>query len=304
MRFAACRRQSVVASELTAPGKQRSGGRNRRAAAARGVPLRRRAGAMRRFGRLRFPTTPAIIKASVNQAREWLERASSVAVLTGAGISAESGIPTFRGPGGLWREFKPEQLATLDAFRADPRLVWEWYDWRRSRVASAQPNPGHLALAELERRKPRFTLITQNVDGLHDRAGSRRILKLHGDIWNVRCTTCHAERRDTRVPLPELPPRCECGGLLRPGVVWFGEMLPDEVWEEAERAARTAAVFLVVGTSAVVYPAAGLIPLAKSCGARVIECNMEETPFSAEVDRSFRGPAGTVLPELMAALIK
>ena len=235
----------------------------------------------------------------MNDAREWLEAAVSVVVLTGAGISAESGIPTFRDPGGLWRQYRPEELATPEAFERDPKLVWEWYDWRRSIIAAAQPNAGHLALAELERRKPRFTLVTQNVDGLHDRAGSRNILKLHGDIWLVRCLRCGEERYDRRVPLGDLPPRCECGGLVRPGVVWFGEPLPERVWARAIQATADADVFLVAGTSAVVYPAAGLVPLAKSSGARVIECNMEETPFSDVLDRSFRGAAGEILPRLI-----
>lgn len=236
----------------------------------------------------------------MQRAREWLREASSVAALTGAGISAESGIPTFRGAGGLWRQFRAEDLATPEAFARDPRLVWEWYDWRRGLIARAEPNAGHRALAELERRAGRFTLITQNVDGLHDRAGSRNVLKVHGDIWMVRCTACGRETRDDRVPLPELPPRCECGGLLRPGVVWFGEPLPDNVWREAERATRQAEVFLVIGTAAVVYPAAGLVPLAKAAGAKVIEINLDETPYSAQVDCSLRGRAGELLPGLIA----
>ncbi len=237
----------------------------------------------------------------IEQARQWIEAARAVAVLTGAGISAESGIPTFRGAGGLWRQYRPEQLATPEAFARDPRLVWEWYDWRRQIIARAQPNPGHLALVRLEERAARFTLITQNVDGLHERAGSRRVIKLHGDIWMVRCLACGQEFRDERAPLPELPPRCQCGGLLRPGVVWFGEALPPGAWEQAEQAARTADVFIVVGTSAVVYPAAGLAPLAQASGARVIEVNPEETPFSASVDCTLRGRAGEVLPELVGS---
>jgi NAD-dependent deacetylase len=235
----------------------------------------------------------------LEKAREWIREARSVAVLTGAGISAESGVPTFRGPGGLWRQYRPEELATPEAFRRDPRLVWEWYDWRRQRIAQARPNAGHEALVRLERSKPLFWLITQNVDGLHERAGSRRVIKLHGDIWLVRCVACGREQRDERVPLPELPPRCACGGLLRPGVVWFGEALPPGAWEAAEQAVREAEVLLVVGTSAVVYPAAGLIPLAQACGARVIEVNPEETPMSARLDCSLRGPAGVILPALI-----
>ena len=237
----------------------------------------------------------------MEQARKWLQSASSVVVLTGAGISAESGVPTFRGPGGMWKQNRPEALATPEAFERDPLLVWQWYDFRRTTLGSAQPNPGHRALAELEQRAKRFTLVTQNVDGLHELAGSRNVIHLHGDIWTVRCTECGLERRDVQVPLPELPPRCgQCRGLLRPGIVWFGEPLPAEAWDRAEKAARGADVFLVIGTSAVVYPAAGLVRLAQSCGARVIECNMEETPFSSALDRSFRGRAGELLPRLIA----
>jgi len=235
----------------------------------------------------------------VEQTREWLRAASSVAALTGAGISAESGIPTFRGAGGLWRQFRPEELATPEAFARDPRLVWEWYEWRRKLIAAAQPNAGHLALAELEKKKPQFTLITQNMDGLHERAGSRKVLKLHGDIWISRCTGCGRERRDEGRGLEELPPRCECGSLLRPGVVWFGEALPAGVWREAEQATRRAEVVLVIGTSAVVHPAAGLVWLAQSAGAKVVEINPEETPLSSQLDRPLRGPAGELLPQLI-----
>lgn len=235
----------------------------------------------------------------MQQARKWLRDAASVVVLTGAGISAESGVPTFRGSGGLWRNYRPEDLATPEAFARHPELVWEWYDWRRCLIARAHPNPGHRALAELERRKPGFLLVTQNVDGLHERAGSRRIVKLHGDIWMVRCTACGVRQRDERVPLPELPPRCACGGLFRPDVVWFGEALPAGAWAEAEAAARSAGVMLVVGTSAAVYPAAGLAPLAKGAGARLIEINVEQTPLSQWADCSLRGRAAELLPKLI-----
>jgi NAD-dependent deacetylase len=234
----------------------------------------------------------------VEQVRQLLRNARSVTVLTGAGVSAESGVPTFRSGGGLWREFRAEDLATPEAFARDPRLVWEWYDWRRGRIAQAQPNPGHLALAALEQRVDRFTLITQNVDDLHERAGSRNILKVHGDIWKVRCTECGRETRDLRSPLPELPPVCECSGRLRPGVVWFGEALPHDVWEQAEQAAREAEVFLVVGTSAVVYPAAGLARVASS--ATVVEINVAATALSNSVAHALQGPAGELLPQLIA----
>jgi NAD-dependent deacetylase len=237
--------------------------------------------------------------ASLDQARQWLADAGAVAVLTGAGISAESGVPTFRGAGGLWKEFKAEDLATLEAFARDSRLVWEWYDWRRQEIAKAKPNPGHKALVKLEIQKRNFTLITQNVDGLHDMAGSGKILKLHGDIWRVRCTACGAEFPNRRAPLPKIPPHCACGGLLRPGVVWFGEALPSGMMQEAEHAVSAANVVLVVGTSAVVYPAAGLIPYARQAGAKVIEVNLDETPYSSEVDCSLRGPSGEILPQLI-----
>jgi NAD-dependent deacetylase len=177
--------------------------------------------------------------------------------------------------------------------------VWEWYDWRRGLIADAEPNAGHHALVELQARKNQFTLITQNVDGLHDRAGSRNILKLHGDIWTVRCTVCGAERLEPRAPLPNIPPRCSCGAMERPGVVWFGEGLPDKVWTAAQRAAEAAEVFLVVGTSAVVYPAAGLAHLAKSAGAAVVEINVAETPITGWVDYSLRGPAAEIIPLLL-----
>ncbi|MBI3680608.1 MAG: NAD-dependent deacylase [Acidobacteria bacterium] len=237
----------------------------------------------------------------MDEARRWLRAARRVAVLTGAGISAESGIPTFRGQGGLWRQYRPEDLATPEAFDADPKLVWEWYNWRRSLIAKAQPNPGHRALAQLEERVPEFCLITQNVDGLHERAGSRMVVRLHGDIWTLRCTHCGLSCKNEDPELGELPPRCACGGLQRPGVVWFGENLPAECWQTAEKASRAAEVFLVVGTSAVVMPAAGLAAVAKNAGARVIEVNADDTPLSGWVDASLRGPAGKILPELLAA---
>lgn len=227
-----------------------------------------------------------------------LRKARSVAVLTGAGISAESGVPTFRGEGGLWKSHRPEELATPGAFARDPRLVWEWYDWRRQLIAKCRPNPGHMVLARWESRFPDFSLVTQNVDGLHRLAGNNRIHPLHGDIWTVRCLACGREEEDRRVPLPELPPRCLCGGMLRPGVVWFGEALPEKPYSLALDAVRRAEVVLVAGTSGLVYPAAGLPAIAKSAGAWTVEINLAGTPLSASADDVWPGPSGQILPAL------
>jgi NAD-dependent deacetylase len=235
-----------------------------------------------------------------------LSRAYAVAVLTGAGISAESGVPTFRGPDGLWRQFRAEQLATPEAFAREPALVWEWYRWRRDRLASVSPNAGHLALARIESRLPTFTLITQNVDGLHARAGSRRVLELHGSIWRDRCTGDASHRLErwptaSTSPCGDALPRCPCGALLRPDVVWFGESLDAGRLEAAADAVRTAEILLVIGTSSVVYPAAALPGLARRAGARVVEINPEDTPLSGEVDVALRGLAGVLLPALEQA---
>jgi NAD-dependent deacetylase len=240
--------------------------------------------------------------ASVGTIRDWLRESQCVTVLTGAGVSAESGVPLFRGAGGLWQKHRPEDLATPQAFARDPRLVWEWYDWRRARVAETKPNPGHYALVELEQYVPDFTLITQNVDGLHDRAGSRNVLKLHGDIWQLRCTDCRQQINNTDVPLVELPPYCSCGALLRPAVVWFGEALSTDVLQTAADAAARAQVFLVIGTSALVQPAASLPLMAQKNGARLVEINPQTTPLSAHADINLVGPAGELLPALIAAL--
>jgi NAD-dependent deacetylase len=238
----------------------------------------------------------------LKEAAAVLRRGRSIAALTGAGISAESGVPTFRGSAGLWKQFRPEELATPMAFARNPTLVWEWYAWRRELLSRVKPNAGHLALVTLERSVPEFSVITQNVDGLHHLAGNARIMEVHGSIWKLRCTACSREWLDRTVPLP-VPPFCSCGGLARPGVVWFGEGLPSEVWAAAEEAVRRCEVLLVVGTSAAVYPAAGLVPLARSVGASVIEVNIETTQLSADVDYALIGPSGEILPGLLTGSV-
>jgi NAD-dependent deacetylase len=227
---------------------------------------------------------------------------ASVTVLTGAGISAESGVPTFRGEDGLWRQHRAEDLATPHAFSSDPNLVWEWYDWRRGLIASCEPNAAHRTLVEMERDCEDFTLVTQNVDGLHRRAGSESIVELHGNIWQVRCTADGSVSVNQDVPLLEVPPRCACGALLRPHVVWFGESLDREVLEVSYRAAEWGDLMLVIGTSAVVQPAASLPSIAKRNGAYLIELNVERTPLSPYADEVILGPAAQELPRLWARL--
>jgi NAD-dependent deacetylase len=229
-----------------------------------------------------------------------LRDAGRVVALTGSGISAESGVPTFReAQTGLWERYDPQELATPEAFARDPHLVWEWYEWRRNLVAKAEPNPGHRALAELERRIPGFTLVTQNVDGLHQRAGIRDAIELHSNILRSKCSL------EDEVVQPEeyddsLPPRCaRCGAFLRPDVVWFGEMLPAGALEAASEAARECELFLSIGTSGLVYPAAALPYEALENGATLVEVNPSETPLTPHADYSLRGPAGEVLPKLL-----
>ncbi len=230
----------------------------------------------------------------------FLRKAGRVAALTGAGVSKESGLRTFRdAQTGLWAQHKPSDLATPEAFLRDPKLVWDWYAMRRGVVADAQPNPGHFALAGMARRIPEFTLITQNVDGLHVKAGSPQVIELHGNLQRVKCFEC-GQRAETWDADGGSVPRCEsCGGLLRPDVVWFGESLPRAELEAAVEAARGCQVFFSIGTSGVVQPAASLAHAAHNRGALVIEVNLEPTPLTPKCDYAFHGESGRILPELV-----
>lgn len=229
-----------------------------------------------------------------------------ITVLTGAGVSAASGVPTFRGPQGLWRNYAPEQLATPEAFRRDPKLVWEWYNWRRELIAKCVPNVAHTVLAAWSRRYPDFTLITQNVDGLHEKAGTINVVRFHGSIWEVLCWRgCPSSPErwwDESVPLPNIPPSCPyCHGLLRPGVVWFGESIDSSVLDRSYEAVRCD-LLLTVGTSAVVHPAASLVAEASRFGAFTVEINPEATPSSGAVDLAIQERAEVVLPSVESLL--
>lgn len=232
-------------------------------------------------------------------------------ILTGAGISAESGVPTFREKDGLWSKFKPEELASMAGFMNNPMRVWEWYQHRLKIVRDVQPNPGHHALSQWQLANPLFTLVTQNVDGLHQRAGNTDVLELHGNINRSFCMDCQHHEQDIELKLLEegttpskedLPKCSQCGGLLRPDVVWFGEMLPAETLQTAHEAANTCELFLTIGTAGVVFPAAGLPLAAKQQGAYVVEINPDETELTPHLDESLRGPSGEILPELLKLL--
>jgi NAD-dependent deacetylase len=228
-----------------------------------------------------------------------LHKDARITVLTGAGVSAASGVPTFRGPDGIWRTYRPEKLATPEAFRSDPKLVWEWYNWRREVLSTKKPNRAHEVIAGWSRRYPGFRLITQNVDGLHEKAGTQNIIRFHGSIWEVlcwdNCAASPARWWDETIPFPELPPRCPyCGGLIRPGVVWFGEAIDPFILDQST-AALDCDVFFTIGTSSVVYPAAALVHEAKRRGAYTVEMNVEATPASGQLDLALQGPAEQLL---------
>jgi len=231
-----------------------------------------------------------------------LTSAGAVTFFTGAGVSAESGVPTFRGTDGIWAKFKPEELANLSAFMKNPELVWEWYRARKTIIATVRPNAGHFALAAMEALFPGCTLITQNIDNLHRRAGSRHILELHGNIERNYCLKCGAPYGDEDLPQTEGVPRCSragCAGLIRPDVVWFGEMLPEDEWDAAVRASAAADVFFSVGTSGIVYPAASLPLTAKQQGAFLVEINPEPTSLTRSVDLFLQGLSGEILPAIV-----
>lgn len=232
-----------------------------------------------------------------------LRATSNLAALTGAGVSQESGLRTFRdAQTGLWAQYKPEELASPEAFRRDPKLVWDWYAWRREAVKGVRPNLGHYALVEIEKRVSQFTLITQNVDGLHRLAGNQNVLELHGNIQRVRCADCYTFAESWEDDTESVPRCRECGGLLRPDVVWFGEALPRDQLEAAIEAARSCEVFFSIGTSGVVQPAASLAFAAHNRGAAVIEINAEPTPLTSKANYILHGKSGEILPRLVEAV--
>jgi NAD-dependent deacetylase len=228
-----------------------------------------------------------------------LSQTKFLLVITGAGISAESGIPTFRGAEGLWKNYRAEELATPEAFERDPETVWQWYDWRRGIISNAQPNPGHLAIKELENMFDNFLLITQNVDGLHMRTGIKNIVEIHGNLWRARCTQEGKTSMLMDVPLKSVPPKCECGAILRPDVVWFGESIPSQALEHSFRVLEQCDSLIVIGTSGAVYPVASFPQTVKDNGGYVVEVNLEPTPISAIADASLYGNSGDILPMLV-----
>jgi NAD-dependent deacetylase len=232
-----------------------------------------------------------------------LNSSKSVVFFTGAGVSAESGIPIFRGKDGIWNKLKPEELANINAFLRNPDLVWEWYQHRRRIVEEARPNPAHLAIARMEMLLNNVIVVTQNIDNLHKRAGSKVVYELHGNIERNYCIKCHTYYNE-KLDFSDQAPRCKCGGLIRPDVVWFGEFLPEDQFAAAEKAVWECDTFVVVGTSAIVFPAASLIYTAKKNNACIVEINIEPTEITTLADASIIGKAGEVLPEILAQLKK
>ncbi len=242
------------------------------------------------------------MSSDMERAIERLHNTKSLLVITGAGISAESGIPTFRGNDGLWQNYRAEELATPWAFERDPVTVWKWYDWRRGIIGKAGLNPGHQAIKRFEEMLPGFFLITQNVDGLHGRTGIRNIIEIHGNLWRARCSRDGRTMMLMDVPLKSIPPRCECGGMLRPDVVWFGESIPSDALQMSYNAMSLCDTLMVVGTSGVVYPVASFPETVKSNGGFVIEVNLEPTPITNVADVSLFGKSGDILPAIVEGL--
>ncbi len=241
---------------------------------------------------------------SIEQVKERLKTAKRLFAITGAGISAESGVPTFRDLDGHWKNIDPTKVATPEAFHSDPKFVWEWYDARRQKLAGCKPNPGHLALAQMERQIPEMLVLTQNVDDLHEQAGSQNIIHLHGSIWKLRSMGDGTEIIDRRAPLPEIPPRDPSGALYRPGVVWFGEMLPPEPLEDTRRFLDTAPcdICFVIGTEASFYYIIQYALEAQSRGALLVEVNPRATDLTGSADVHLQGPSGEILPQLLESV--
>ncbi len=233
-----------------------------------------------------------------------LEKANRIGILTGAGISADSGIMTFRGKNGLWNNIEVQKLATLKGFLNNPEFVWQWYDERRREITNNKPNPGHLALSSLEEYFDKVSIVTQNVDGYHQKANSTEVIELHGSIWELKCMGCEKIVKNYDTPLKEFPPNCDCGGIYRPNVVWFGEAIPQKCLDKSLKIASECDIFFIIGTSAIVQPAASIPIIAKRSKAFLVEINLEDTPLTPQADISFKGKTKDILPELLKEIKK